>query len=144
MELYYSIWFMMIGSFIIQFIGMSLIMSNSISNITFSLGKFYISLIMALLMGLLELIMYDNYLKIISIPFYLYLGLPLIIVIYLYRNQIYIYDSDYLREMIEHHSMAILTSENILQKTDSERIISLAENIINVQQEEINYMKKLL
>jgi hypothetical protein len=144
MDLYFSLWFMMIGSFIIQMFFMSLIMSNSLTNITFSIGKFYLSLIMALLMGLLELIMYDIHLRIISIPFYLYLGFPLIIIIYLYRNQVYIYDTDYLKEMIEHHAMAILTSEEILQKTKNERIKRLAESISNLQQEEINYMKKLL
>ena len=38
---------MMIGSFIIQIIVMSNIMTNSYKNITFSLGKFYMSVIMA-------------------------------------------------------------------------------------------------
>jgi uncharacterized protein (DUF305 family) len=46
--------------------------------------------------------------------------------------------------MIEHHSMAILTSEEILQKTNSERVKKLAENIITTQQKEINYMKELI
>ena len=46
--------------------------------------------------------------------------------------------------MIEHHSMALLTSEEILQKTNSERVKRLAENIISTQQAEIEYMDKLL
>lgn len=144
MNLYYSIWFMIIGSFIIQFTIMSFIMTNKPINITFNMGKFYLSLIMALLMGLLEVIMFDIHLGSINFTFYLYLGFPLIIVIYLYRNQIYIYDSDYLKEMIEHHSMALLTSEEILQKTNNDNIKQLAENIILVQEQEIIYMKKLL
>jgi uncharacterized protein (DUF305 family) len=45
--------------------------------------------------------------------------------------------------MIEHHSMAILTSEEILQKTSSERVKRLAENIIATQQKEIDYMQQL-
>jgi Ca2+/Na+ antiporter len=123
---------------------MSGIMTNSYKNITFSLGKFYISVIMALLMGLLEVLMYDNHLRVISIYYYLFLVFLLVIFIYLYRNQIYIEDKDYLNEMIEHHSMAILTSEEILQKTNSERVKKLAENIITTQQKEINYMKELM
>jgi Ca2+/Na+ antiporter len=119
-------------------------MTNSYKNITFSLGKFYISVIMALLMGLLEVLMYDNHLRVISIYYYLFLVFLLVIFIYLYRNQIYIEDKDYLYEMIEHHSMAILTSEEILQKTNSERVKKLAENIITTQQKEINYMKELI
>ena len=66
------------------------------------------------------------------------------IFIYLYRNQIYIEDKDYLGEMIEHHSMALLTSDEILQKTKSERVKKLAENILSTQEKEIEYMKQLL
>jgi len=64
----------------------------------------------------------------ISIFYYLFFGLLLVIFVYLYRNQVYIYDKDYLNEMIEHHSMALLTSEEILQKTGNERVKRLAEN----------------
>ena len=115
MELKYSLYTMMIGSFIIQFIVMSCIMTNSYKNITFSVGKFYMSVIMALLMGLLEVFMFDIHMRIISLYYYLILFFILSIFIYLYRNQIYIEDKDYLQEMIEHHSMAVLTSEEILQ-----------------------------
>jgi uncharacterized protein (DUF305 family) len=46
--------------------------------------------------------------------------------------------------MIEHHSMALLTSNEILQKTSSERVKRLAENIISTQEAEIEYMNNLL
>ena len=143
MELNYSIWFMLVGSFIIQFFIMSLIMTDSITNITFSLGKFYISVIMALLMGILEVIMFDSHMKTFHLFYYLVLGFLLVFFIYIYKNQIYIEDKEYLKEMIEHHSMAILTSEEILQKTESERVKKLAENIINIQEKEILYMNEL-
>ena len=135
---------MMISSFIIQMFVMSGIMTNSYKNITFSLGKFYMSVIMALLMGILEALMYDNHMKTLSVYYYLSLGFLLVIFIYLYRNQIYIDDKDYLNEMIEHHSMALLTSEEILQKTNSEQVKKLAENIISTQEKEIKYMKLLV
>jgi len=144
MELGYSVWFMIISSFIIQLSVMSFIMTDSSKNITFSLGKFYISVIMALLMGLTEVVMFDVHMKTISVTYYLSLIFLLVIAIYLYRNQIYIEDKDYLSEMIEHHSMAILTSEEILQKTQSERVKKLAENIISTQEKEIEYMKQLI
>jgi tyrosine-protein phosphatase YwqE len=98
---------------------------------------------MALLMGLLEVGMHDFYMGSFSTIFYLALSFVLIIFIHLYRNQVYIQDKDYLNEMIEHHSMAILTSEEILQKTSSERVKRLAENIIATQQKEIDYMQQL-
>jgi Ca2+/Na+ antiporter len=135
---------MMMGSFIIQIIFMSGIMTNSYKNITFSLGKFYMSVIMALLMGLLEVLMYDNHMNTLSVYYYLSLFFVLVTFIYLYRNQVFIEDKDYLNEMIEHHSMALLTSEEILQKTNSERVKKLAENIISTQEKEIEYMKQLI
>lgn len=144
MELKYSLYTMMIGSFIIQFIVMSCIMTNSYKNITFTIGKFYMSVIMALLMGLLEVFMFDMHMRIISLYYYLSLFFILSIFIYLYRNQIYIEDKDYLKEMIEHHSMAVLTSEEILQKTQSERIKKLAETILTTQEKEIEYMRQLI
>lgn len=139
-----SLLIMILGSFIIQFFLMSLLMTNTSLNIRSSLGKFYMSVIMALLMGFLEVGMYDYHMGSISIFYYLSLGIIVIIFIYLYRNQIYIYDKEYLNEMIEHHSMAILTSNEILQKTSSERVKRLAENIISTQEAEIEYMNNLL
>jgi len=144
MELNYSLYTMIIGSFIIQFIVMSCIMTNSYKNITFSVGKFYMSVIMALLMGLLEVLMFDIHMRIISLYYYLILFFMLSIFIYLYRNQIYIEDKDYLTEMIEHHSMAVLTSEEILQKTQSERVKKLAQSILTTQEKEIEYMRQLI
>ena len=144
MELTFSLWFMMIGSFIIQLTVMSGIMTNSYKNITFSVGKFYMASIMALLMGLLEVLMFDVHMRTISIQYYLGLVFLLVVFVYLYRNQVYIEDTDYLEEMIEHHSMALLTSEEILQKTQSERVKKLAENIIATQEKEIEYMRQLI
>ena len=144
MELTYSLWFMMISSFIIQLIFMSSIMTDSYKNITFSIGKFYMAVIMAILMGLTEVLMFDTHMKTVSGIYYLSLFFVLVMFVYLYRNQVYIEDKDYLNEMIEHHSMALLTSEEILQKTHSERVKKLAENIIVTQEKEIEYMRKLI
>jgi len=108
------------------------------------MGKFYMSTIMALTMGLLEVLMYDVHMRVLSLNYYLILSFILSVFIYLYRNQVYIEDKDYLEEMIEHHSMAILTSDEILQKTKSERVKKLAETIITTQEKEIEYMRQLI
>ena len=144
MDFNYSLAVMTIGSFILQFLVMSIVMTNSISDITFSLGKFYISVIMALLMGLLEVFMHDTQMKTVSTIYYIGFMFLLVIFLYIYRNQVYIDDEEYLKEMIEHHSMAILTSEEILQKTKSERVKRLSENIISTQQKEIEFMRMML
>jgi Ca2+/Na+ antiporter len=99
---------------------------------------------MAFLMGLTEVLMFDIHMRTISIQYYLCLIFFLVVFVYLYRNQVYIEDKDYLQEMIEHHSMALLTSEEILQKTHSERVKKLAENIISTQEKEIAYMRQLV
>jgi Ca2+/Na+ antiporter len=119
-------------------------MTDSYKNITFSIGKFYMAVIMAVLMGLTEVLMFDTHMKTVSGIYYLSLFFVLVVFVYLYRNQVYIEDKDYLNEMIEHHSMALLTSEEILQKTHSERVKKLAENIIVTQEKEIEYMRQLI
>ena len=132
-------------SFIIQFGFMSLIMTDNFSNITISIGKIYLSLIMAFSMVVLELFMFYLHDKSIYTIIYIILCfVPIIYLIYLYRNQKYIYDNDYLKEMIEHHSMALLTSNNISLKTKNDNVRNLANNIINTQNKEINTMKKLI
>jgi Ca2+/Na+ antiporter len=134
----------MAASFFIQYIIMSLIMTNSASNITFSVGKFYISVIMALLMGFVEVSMFDFHMKTLHITYYLSLFIGFAIFLYLYKSQSYIDDDEYLKEMIEHHSMALLTSDEVLQKTKSERVKKLADNIVATQTAEIDYMRRLL
>jgi uncharacterized protein (DUF305 family) len=46
--------------------------------------------------------------------------------------------------MIEHHSMALLTSEEILKKTDNYDVAKLAKNIIQTQTDELRTMRELV
>jgi uncharacterized protein (DUF305 family) len=46
--------------------------------------------------------------------------------------------------MIEHHSMALFTSEAILKKTDNYDIAKLAKNIIEKQTDELKAMQELV
>jgi len=140
----YSIAFMVIGSFVIQYFVMSLLMTSKLQDIRNSLSKFYISAIMGLLMGILEVFMHDLSMMKISIKYYIPLIVLLIIFVVAYRVQFYILDKDYLREMIEHHSMAIFTSTEILNKTHNYEVTKLAKNIIETQNEEIKTMNDLL
>ena len=135
---------MFISSFIIQYFLMPPIMVNKYINITNNIGKTYMSIIMALFMILIEIIMHDQSYNIFSSHWYISLFILIVIFIYLYRNQIAINDKQYLEGMIEHHSMALLTSEEILKKTDNYDIAKLAKNIIQTQSDEINTMKNLL
>jgi len=140
----YSITIMVIGSFLIQYYIMSFLMTNDKKNIKNSLGKFYISGIMGLLMGILEVAMSDLSMMKISFKYYIPLVLILGCFVVAYRNQFYILDNEYLKEMIEHHSMAIFTSSEILDKTSDYDVAKIAKNIIENQNDEIIRMNELL
>lgn len=144
MRILHTLVVMFIGSFIVQYFCMSSIMSNSRINITNSLSKLYMSIIMGLFMIILELMMRDNQYKVLSTNSYLFFGGLLIILIYLYRNQVGVNDKQYIEEMIEHHSMALLTSDEIINKTNDFNVMKLAKNIKQKQEDEIKQMRGLL
>ena len=72
-----------------------------------------------------------------------------IIIIYFIRNQIFIGETEYLKGMIPHHSMAVLMSNKLMEKvkkndeTVSRITERLIKNIINGQNDEIRLMKVL-
>ena len=144
MKLTHTIIFMFITSFIIQYFLMTPIMVNKYIYVTNNIGKAYMSIIMALFMIFIEIIMHDHSYQVFSLYWYVSLFIFIAIFIYLYRNQVAINDKQYLEGMIEHHSMALLTSEEILKKTDDYDIAKLAKNIIQTQSDELNTMKNLL
>ena len=143
MKLSHSIIIMFVGSFIIQYLLMPAIMVNQRSDITNNLGKAYVSILMALFMIGLEIMMHDHQYSIFSSKLYLVLAFFISIFIYLYRKQVAIYDEQYLEGMIEHHSMGILTSERILEKTNNYQVAKLAKDIIQTQKDEIRIMREI-
>ena len=144
MKITHTLIIMFIGNFIIQYFLMPPIMIQKLSDFTNSIGKTYISIIMGIFMVLLEVAMHDHQYDVCSTNFYIGLVVLLILFIYLYRKQVAIKDKQYLEGMIEHHSMALLTSEEILKKTDDYNVAKLAKNIIQTQETEIKVMKSLL
>lgn len=144
MKLLHSLFIMFVGSFIIQYFLMPPIMVNSRANITYDIGNAYIATIMALLMVSLEVMMHDSQYNVLSLHLYGYIVVGVVLFIYLYRKQIGINDKQYLEGMIQHHSMAIFTSEEILKKTDNYEVAKLAKNIVQNQEDEIKVMKKLI
>jgi hypothetical protein len=139
--------YMIIASFIIQYWAMPVIMTDSVKNITNSIGKLYISIIMALIMGLLEVFMPMGnsmmHKQHSNIPTIIALSVLLCIFLYVYRNQKGVDDANYLSEMIEHHSMAVLTSSKIIKKTRNPKVKKLARKIEETQKDEIEQMRKI-
>ncbi len=71
-----------------------------------------------------------------------------IIIIYCIRNQLFIDEKQYLKGMIPHHSMAVLMSKQLLDKSYNDNNINipkqvqkLVNHITNSQENEINLMK---
>jgi tyrosine-protein phosphatase YwqE len=129
---------------IIHYYIMSYIMVDTNKDVKNSLGKLYMAIIMGALMVILEIFMHDFYFKHISTFYYLLWFIILGLFVYLSRNQIFINDNNYLREMIQHHSMAILTSSEIVKKTRNNNVKRLAENILSTQRNEIEIMNNLI
>ena len=59
------------------------------------------------------------------------------------RYQVGVMDTEYLHDMIPHHSMAVLTSRAILKKTNNVEVYTVAKQILDAQLSEIQQMKTL-
>ena len=132
--------YMFISMFIIQYFVFSYIMSNRVEHINNSVGKVYMCTLMGLFMVFLDILLAD---KFNAQYFAIVVGLILLF-IYLYKTQFGVDDKNYLREMIEHHSMALLTSKQILEKTKNPGVNNFAVKILLNQEKEIEDMRYLL
>lgn len=140
----YPKFFLMLGaSFIVMYLVMYL-NTYELDHVYFSMTRFYMTCLMiasmALLMLAFMLKMYQNRKKntaIIIGSLILFFGS-----LYLVRSQKTIGDLLWMRAMIPHHSIAILTSERADIK-DPE-VKKLAESIIEAQKREIEEMKSMI
>lgn len=144
MRLLHTMIVMFVASFVIQYFGMSVITTNSLTDVTNSVGKVYLSVIMALLMLAAEVMMHDHQYNVMSARTYVGIFGFAALFVFLYKKQIGINDRQYLEEMIEHHSMALLTSKRILEKSSDYNVVKIAKNIIQTQQDEIIEMRAVL
>lgn len=120
--------------FVINSVGMNESKDASILNI----GKSYKSGLMATFVSAMFIMMHDSQYNVFSSRYYIGIILMSGLYIYLYRNQIGIYEDQYLREMNEICSNEILLSECILKKTNNFDIARFAKNIIQKSKDEIN------
>lgn len=139
---YPKFFLMLAASFIVMYVVMYL-NTYELDHVYFSMTRFYMTCLMiasmALLMLAFMLKMYQNKknnIAIIAGSFLLFFGS-----LYLVRSQKTIDDVLWMRAMIPHHSIAILTSERANIK-DPE-VKKLAESIISAQKKEIEEMKSM-
>ncbi|MDO1512208.1 DUF305 domain-containing protein [Maribacter confluentis] len=115
-----------------------------ISHIYFSWTRLYMTLIgvsgMAIIMFLFMRKMYTNKIKNMTI-----VGVSLLTMglsTFLVRNQLPINDIAWMKAMIPHHSIAILTSNNA--NINDPEVQKLANDIIKAQEREIMQMKEMI
>ncbi|MFD0932850.1 DUF305 domain-containing protein [Psychroflexus salinarum] len=134
---------MLLGSFIAMYITMYF-NTYEFGHVYFSLTRFYMACLgisaMAVIMLLFMLNMYKNKKKNMAIV----LGSVILFAsaLTLVRTQTPVGDILYMKAMIPHHSIAILTSERAEIKDPEVR--KLADDIIKAQEKEIAEMKALI
>ena len=106
------------------------------------MNDMYMILLMASLMIFLTILSDDK--KHFNKNLLIFFGILVILIFWLIRKQIFVTDSQYLKGMIPHHSMAILMSEKIRERTQNPQIKKLADQIIKSQTEEIKQMNDML
>ncbi len=134
---------MLILSFIIMY-GVMFLNVDQADHVYLSMTRFYMTLMMVAAMALLMLAMMRMMYKnrklnmVIILSSTAAFGLSLVGV----RTQTFVGDVQYMKGMIPHHSIAIMTSKNANIKDPEVR--KLAEGIIKTQEKEIAQMKAIL
>jgi hypothetical protein len=118
--------------------GMNLFVNNR-KDIRFNLNDVYMALAMTGMMFILMGIYYVD-MKTITIGILIFLIALLCI-----RRQVLINQNNFINSMIPHHSMAIMMSKKIKDKKEQlpSELDTLLNNIISIQEQEIELMKKL-
>ena len=125
-------------AFIIQFWVLSAITCDQPQN---TMGKFYLAMVSASIMGILEVLIYDSYKSVVSLYYYIGLGLSLYMFIYFFRNRVGIDDADYLKQILELNSREMRLSQI---KTDNIQVQTIATNTIHKNKKNIDMFQKLL
>jgi hypothetical protein len=132
------------ASFFIHYFFMSAFMTAEPADIRPSLGKFYAASVMALLMVIIEIAMHHASHPYMSLWVYVAPAFIVVALVAAYRTQYGVGERQYLEEMIEHHSMAILTSQRILEKQPAAPVARIAAGILETQKKEIAAMRAIL
>lgn len=123
---------------------MSYIMNYNFLYINNNLGKTYLSIIVALLFVLYDIFLYDLEHKTIHKYHYIITILLIILVIVLYRTQFGINIKNYLLDIIEHNSILLQKSYEIIDKTQDPEVKDLIKDMTIKAKQEIYNIDKLI
>lgn len=129
---------MFVGMILLQVFVMPYVMAASPTHVYFTLTQLYMGIFMGAAMVAIDGILHP-------LPWWVWVGTATVAVsaVAAYRLQIGIKDREWLREMIPHHSMALVTSAKRSDSRDP-MVQRLAEKILLAQREEIGEMQAIL
>lgn len=121
--------------------GLTYVNSYAIGHVFFSETRLYMSLLMGAAMAvvMLTFMLHMHKSRGANVAIYLLSAVLFAGSLWLVRSQATVGDVSYMKAMIPHHSIAILTSERA--RIDDPRVRALADQIIAAQREEIAEMK---
>lgn len=140
----YAIFGAMIVTSMIAMFGLMYLNTYELSHVQWSETRFYMTFIMGAAMATIMLTFMRGMYRDLRMNVAIYLGslVVFLVALFLVRSQTTVQDESYMRAMIPHHSIAILTSERA-EITDV-RVRDLADRIIEAQRREIKEMNWLL
>ncbi|WP_017932090.1 DUF305 domain-containing protein [Robiginitomaculum antarcticum] len=140
----YGTFFAMIATSTVVMLGLMYLNSYELSHVRFSETRTYMAIYMGAAMAIIMLAfmlgMYKN--KTANLAIFAGSVLIFIAALFLVRSQETVQDSAWMKAMIPHHSIAILTSERA--EISDVRVRELANEIIKAQRREIKEMEWLI
>ena|SRR5579872_3654557 len=137
------IYLMIIISILAGLLSTMNIWADKIEHVRWHLNDIYMALLMTGWMMIFSYFLLRNHMGnsktvlIISV-------VSVVIILYFIRRQVLINDVQFLNGMIPHHSMAVLMSKRIKEKSRDPRVLQLADQIIQSQSKEITLMTNIL
>lgn len=134
---------MILTSMIVMF-GLMYLNTYEISHVEWSETRFYMTFIMGAAMAVIMLTFMRGMYTSNKTNLAIYIGSLIVFLgaLFLVRSQTTVEDQSWMRAMIPHHSIAILTSENA--QIEDVRVRELANEIILAQRREIQEMNWLI
>lgn len=140
----YLRFFAMIVTAMVVMYGLMYLNTYSLDHVYWSETRFYMLLLMgssmAVIMLSFMLTMYTN--KALNTAVFLGSAIVFALALTLLRSQYTVQDRSWMKAMIPHHSIAILTSERA--RISDPEVRKLADQIISSQRKEIEDMKRLI
>lgn len=134
----------MIATSTVVMFGLMYLNTYQLDHVYFSETRVYMALLMGAVMAVIMLSfmlkMYTN--RRVNIGIYIGSAIVFVLALWLVRSQATVDDVAWMKAMIPHHSIAILTSERA--RISDPRVRELADGIIETQREEIAEMKALI